>query len=48
MINGLEEFGFPNKRTRSKLNEEEQKSWDHFYGCIEDEIQVLINVCNRK
>ena len=48
MVNGQDKFGFPSKRTRSKLSEEEQQSWDHFYGCVEDEIQVLIDVCARK
>ena len=47
-ITGDEKFGVPSKRTRPRNNEAEEKAWDTFKGCVEAEIQIIINVCQRK
>ena len=48
MIVGQEKFGIPEKRTRPRENALEQKAWDHFKGCVESEIQIILNVCQCK
>ena len=48
MVNGSAKFGYPDKRTRPRDDENEQKAWDDFKKCIEDEIQIILNLCARK